>query len=104
MLALRYDAPGGRAGADLALTAAAGQDRVAAGPVPLARPGGFAVLDLTGYWRITREITLRAGIMNLADRSYFEWSDVRGRAADDPLLEQYRRPGRHGSISVTVAF
>ena len=103
VLALRYDAPGGRAGADLALTAATGQDRVADGPVPLARPGGFAVLDLTGYWRITRQVALRAGIMNLTDRSYFEWSDVRGRAADDPLLEQYRRPGRHGSVSVTVA-
>lgn len=104
VLALRYDAPGGRAGADLALTATAGQDRIADGPVPQARPGGFAVLDLTGYWRITPQLTLRAGLMNLADRSYFEWSDLRGRAAGDPLLEQYRRPGRHGSISVTAAF
>jgi hemoglobin/transferrin/lactoferrin receptor protein len=67
--------------------------------VPLARGPGFAVLDLTGYWRITRSVALRAGIMNLTDRSYFEWSDVRGRAANDPLLEQYRRPGRHGSVS-----
>jgi hemoglobin/transferrin/lactoferrin receptor protein len=104
VVALRYDAPGGRAGADLALTAAAGQDRVADGPVPLARPGGFAVLDLTGYWQASPQVTLRAGIMNLADRSYFEWSDLRGRAAEDPLLEQYRRPGRHGSVSITVAF
>jgi hemoglobin/transferrin/lactoferrin receptor protein len=104
VVALRYDAPGGRVGADLALTAATGQDRVADGPVPVARPGGFAVLDLTGYWRITAKVTVRAGIMNLTDRSYFEWSDVRGRAADDPLLEQYRRPGRHGSITITASF
>ncbi len=104
VLSLRYDAPGGRAGADLSLTAAAGQDRVPGGPVPLAEPGGFAVLDLAGYWRIGPQLTLRGAVLNLADRSYFEWTDVRGRAAGDPLLEQYRRPGRSVTLSLTLGF
>jgi hemoglobin/transferrin/lactoferrin receptor protein len=104
VLALRYGAPGGRAGAELALTAAAAQHRIPEAPVPPAQSKGFAVLDLTGYWQVTTGIVLRAGLMNLTDRSYFEWSDIRGRAAGDPLLEQYRRPGRHGSLSLTASF
>jgi hemoglobin/transferrin/lactoferrin receptor protein len=104
VLGLRYARPDGRAGAELAVTAASDQRRLPQGPVPLAASGGFAVLDLTGHWQLTPRILLRAGLMNLTDRAYFEWSDIRGRAVGDPLLEQYRRPGRHGSLTVTARF
>lgn len=103
-LALRYAPPAGKAGAELALTAAAAKDRVPDGPLPLARPGGFAVLDLYGWWRPWPQVTLRVRVTNVANRSYFEWSDVRGLAANDPLLQQYRRPGRNVSVAISATF
>ena len=45
-----------------------------------------------------------AGVFNLADASYFEWADVRGRLAGDPLLELYRRPGRNWRLAVSASW
>jgi hemoglobin/transferrin/lactoferrin receptor protein len=102
VLALRYANAAAHAGLELALTAVAAKHRVADGAIPLARSPGFATLDLTGHWRLSERVMLRIGLFNLADRSWYEWSDIRGRAANDPLLEQYRRPGRHFSVNAAV--
>ena len=69
-----------------------------------AQPSGFATIDLTGQWRISDRWRFNAGIFNLADRSYYEWADVRGRIPDDPLLELFQQPGRNLSVTLTATF
>ena len=52
--------------------------------------------DALRSWRVD------AGVFNLGDASYYEWADVRGRPASDPLLELYRRPGRNWRLALTA--
>lgn len=101
---LRYAAPSARWLAQLAVHATDGVDRVDQSRGPLYQPSGFVTIDLTGQWRITDRLRLNAGIFNLADRSYHEWADVRGRPPDDPLLELFQQSGRNLSVTLTAAF
>jgi hemoglobin/transferrin/lactoferrin receptor protein len=66
---------------------------------PLFKPPGYAVFDLYVTQRIGERTTLRAGFMNLTDRTWWNWSDVRGLAPEDPVLAALAQPGR----SLTVA-
>jgi hemoglobin/transferrin/lactoferrin receptor protein len=103
-IAFRYEAPSTRWQAQLAMTAVNRVDRVDESRGPLFRPGGYATLDLTGQWHLNDRLRLNAGIFNLADRSYHEWADVRGRASHDPLLELFQQPGRNASVTLTATF
>ncbi len=56
-------------------------------------PPGHAVVDLTGFFS-ARSLTLRFGVLNLTDTKHFAWWNVRGRPADDPVIDRYSSPGR----------
>lgn len=101
---LRYEQPAGRLGLEASARAAGSQGRVDDPRAVLFRPGGFLSVDLTARWTVTRSWRVNAGVFNLTDSSHFEWADVYGREASDPLLEYYRRPGRHWSVSLTAEF
>lgn len=45
------------------------------------RTPGFGILDLTGYYRLTDDLTINAGLYNLTDKKYWLWDDVRGYAS-----------------------
>lgn len=68
----------------------------------LFKPDGHAVLDLYLTQKIGARTTLRAGLHNLADRIYWNWSDVRGLAASDPLLPYLAQAGRSASLSLNM--
>lgn len=68
------------------------------------KPAGFAVFDLLMTQRLGDNVSLRAGIYNLADRTYWNWSDVRGFGPDDPILATLAQPGRNASLSVSIAW
>jgi hemoglobin/transferrin/lactoferrin receptor protein len=59
---------------------------------------------LTGRVRLTRGLVLRAGLLNLTDRTYFEWANVRGRLATDPLIDRYSSPGVSGLLSLSAGW
>lgn len=61
-------------------------------------------LDLSGQWRIRRDLRLTAGIFNLTDRKYWNWSDVRGLAANSTVLDAYTQPGRYLRVSLAADF
>jgi hemoglobin/transferrin/lactoferrin receptor protein len=103
-IGIRFEAPSQLWLAQLTLTAVGAADRVDDSRGPLFRPSGYATIDLTGQWRISDRVRLHAGVFNLADRSYYEWADVRGRRPDDPLLDLYHQPGRNASLTLTAAF
>lgn len=101
---LRYEETAGRLGLELSARGASSKRRVDDPRGALFRPGGFLSMDFTARWTATGTWRVNAGVFNLTDASHFEWVDVYGRDAGDPLLEFYRRPGRHWSMSLTAEF
>lgn len=102
VLGLRYEDPAERFRFGVFTTAVAGKRRVdTTRPDPL-RIDGFVSVDVTAGWTISDTWRVDAGVFNLNDASYYEWADVRGHAASDPLLELYRRPGRNWRLAVTA--
>ncbi len=65
-------------------------------------PAGYAIVDLFVMRRLGERSTLRAGIYNLADRTVWHWSEVRGVAPDDPVLPYLSLAGRSASVSFDV--
>lgn len=94
--------PNARWWAGLAVRAAAAQHRVDDSEAELFEPGGYLTLDLTGGYAPSESLAIRAGVFNLNDRRYWHWSSVRGRPADDPLVELLAAPGRYAAVSVAL--
>jgi hemoglobin/transferrin/lactoferrin receptor protein len=76
---------------------------------PPATTPQFAVpaattLDLSGQWRISKTLRLNAGISNLTNRKYWNWSDVRGLSSTAVNLDAYTQPGRAVNVSLVADF
>lgn len=70
---------------------------------------GYAVLDLTFGLDVTDNLRVKAGIFNLFDKEYIEYSDVAGQSKylmDNMGVPQsnYTQPGRYLSLSVNYSF
>lgn len=102
---LRYDAQSGNWGGQAIWTYSSqvDEDDVAA-PATAFRPGAVNILDLTAYWNVTDAATLRAGIFNVTDATYWWWSDARGLSNTSATRDAYTQPGRNFSISVAYRF
>lgn len=82
---LGYDAPSQVYGALLNWTLVKRKDRVddstffaPDGTSSQFKTPGFGILDLTAYYKLTKDLTLNAGLYNLTDKKYWLWDDVRG--------------------------
>lgn len=71
------------------------------------------VFDMFGYYKPTKNITLRAGVYNLFNRTYHTWDALRGINAhsttnavdrDGNGLQRFYAPGRNYSASVEIKF
>lgn len=91
VLGIRYVPPSGRWGAELSLRlvesyqGAPDEDQFA--------PAAYQVLDLVSHVSLVDDLTLRVGALNLTNARYFEWWNVRGRPASDPVIDRYSSPG-----------
>lgn len=110
---LSYDEAEGRFGGQFIVTYSAAKDETnvaqectnAFGAAsPCFVPGGFTLIDLTGYWRLTDDATLRVGVFNLTDEKYWWWSDARGLDISNTALDAYTQPGRTYSASLSYRF
>ena len=79
-------------------------DRVDESTGELFKPAGHAVFDLYLTQKVGNNVVVRAGLHNLADRTYWNWSDVRGLAPDDPILPYLAQAGRTASVSLHVVW
>jgi hemoglobin/transferrin/lactoferrin receptor protein len=70
----------------------------------LFKPSGYAVFDLFLTQQLGSRTTLRAGLHNLTDRSYWNWSDIRGLSPDDPIISYLAQAGRSASLSLNVTW
>jgi hemoglobin/transferrin/lactoferrin receptor protein len=74
----------------------------------LYRVPGFARFDITGYWRLSKNVRLDAGIFNLGDKRYWNYSSTRSLqpalAGDRQQIELSSAPGRTYAVSLNVDF
>ena len=70
----------------------------------LFKPPGHAVFDLYLTQKLGGNVVVRAGLQNLADRTYWNWTDVRGLAADNPILPYLAQAGRTASVSLNLVW
>lgn len=100
VLGLAFDAPNTRWGVELLTRLVAKKTRVDESAGPLFQPPEHGIVDLLGHYEINEHLTLRAGLFNVGDKTYWDWSDVGGLPEDDPLIDSYIRPGRYASLSL----
>lgn len=79
---------------------------VRAGSLQFSEVPAVATFDLSGQWRVQRDLRLNAGIYNLADRKYWLWSDLQGltTASATTQVDAYTQPGRYVKISLVKDF
>ncbi len=70
----------------------------------LFKPAGHAVFDLFLTQKLGNRAIVRAGLHNLTDRTYWNWSDVRGLSPTDPILPFLAQAGRSASLSLNVVW
>ncbi|MFO2462553.1 TonB-dependent hemoglobin/transferrin/lactoferrin family receptor [Pseudomonas sp. 15FMM2] len=73
---------------------------------PFKTPG-FGVVDLTGFYKVTDDLTVNGGLYNLTDKKYWNWDDVRsydgvGEAGvtSPASLDRLTQPGRHFALNL----
>lgn len=70
------------------------------------RTPGYGVVDLTAWWEPeqTKGLKITAGIYNVFDRTYWDYSSVRSTSATTATRELYSEPGRTFKVSLTQKF
>lgn len=97
IVGLEFAAPSNQWGGEALIRGVSSQTRVADdGFVPPA----YAVVDVTAWRRLGSRLTLRGGLLNLTDATYYEWPNIRGRTAGDPVIDRYSSPGISGIVSL----
>ena len=91
VIGLRYARPSGRWGQELSVRLV--ESAVGRHDPDWFEPDGYVVVDLVGFLSLAESLTLRFGLLNLTDAKYFEWWNVRGRQANDPVIDRYSSPG-----------
>ncbi|MFZ5935228.1 TonB-dependent receptor [Pseudomonas putida] len=71
------------------------------------RTPGYGVLDLSGFYKVTDDVTVNAGLYNLTDKNYWQWDSVRGydgqgeAGVTQPAnLDRLTMPGRNFAVNV----
>ena len=90
VIGVRYVRPTGRWGGELSVRLV---EAYAHGDAEQYAPEAHQVVDAVGFVSLAEALTLRLGLLNLTDARYFEWWNVRGRGADDPVIDRYSSPG-----------
>jgi len=103
-IGLRFEQGAWQLRADLLHAAAKASDRIrSTTPVAFA-PGGYTVLDLGARWQPLPDWTLIANLNNLANATYWRWSDVRGLANTSVVKDAYTAPGRNLQLTLRHDF
>ncbi|KEQ16451.1 TonB-dependent hemoglobin/transferrin/lactoferrin family receptor [Endozoicomonas numazuensis] len=111
VIGLGYDAPSENWGGELMWTLVAEKEKDDISQNDTAadetRPNGdqfatpgYGIVDMTTYYKPVKDVTLTAGIFNIADKKYWKWDDVRGLSSTYEGLNRYTQSGRNFSVSV----
>lgn len=62
-------------------------------------------MDLSAWWKLTRNARLTVAANNLFDKKYWLWSDIRQADARNPAgVDFYSQPGRNLAASFEYRF
>ncbi len=117
VLALGYDAPSGVWGSELTWTLVASKKKKDISNLDKEADlgstnatgnqfatSGYGLVDLSGYYKPRKDVTITAGLFNALDKKYRHWNDVRGLTENYAGLDRYTQPGRNFSVSVKWDF
>ncbi len=104
-----YEDPESRFGARLSGTWTASVDRVddTTNQGTFFRPPSWFALDLGLWWQPVETLSIHAGINNILDEKYWNWSSARrgnGHLGGSATTDRGTAPGRNFSISLTKTF
>jgi hemoglobin/transferrin/lactoferrin receptor protein len=79
---------------------------VKAGSTQFTGVPAATTLDITGQWRMRKDLRLTAGIVNATNVKYWLWSDVQGLTTANAITQAdaYTQPGRHINVSLVLEF
>lgn len=81
---------------------------LAASRIELYRVPGYARFDLSGYWRVSNNVRVTAGVYNLTDKKYWAYSNTRSlqpqSVQDRQQIELSSAPGRTYAVNLNVDF
>lgn len=110
---LAWDDPAQRGGASVSLVHVAAKQAKAdvIGGVSTARFAvpSATVIDLAAYWNVGRNAELTAGVYNVADKKYWDYTAARGLAAGTTAaavadIERMARPGRYAAVTFKLLY
>lgn len=101
IVGLNY-AQGAQWGSGLRVTAVDRKDRPQSATT--VKPGGYTVVDLSGWYQFSRSTFFQVGLRNLFDKKYVQWADVRNLTTSSAIVDAYSQPGRNFAVSVTHSF
>jgi hemoglobin/transferrin/lactoferrin receptor protein len=99
---LRWSSEDGRRSGRLQGTLTEAWSRLDESSGDLFQPPGNAVFDFYFSQKIGERTTARFGLLNLTDKTYWRWTDVRGLSPDDPTIPYLAQSGRSLSFSLNV--
>lgn len=67
-------------------------------------PPGWTTVDLTAWWKPLPALEIAAGVFNVADRKYWQWSDVRTLTNITAGFDRYTQPGRNAGVNARWDF
>lgn len=100
-LGLRFETDSGLWGMEAAVIAVQAKTRIDHSVDTLFAPPGYTRVDLYAWMEPRQGVRINAGLLNLGNRRYWDWSSVRGVLADDEGTGFYSRAGR--SFGATLA-
>jgi hemoglobin/transferrin/lactoferrin receptor protein len=106
-IGLKYSANGWSARMDVVHYAAKKRDDVDATELTTGQqflPPAATTLDLSAQWRIRKDLRLSMAVINVTDKKYWRWSDVRGLASNSPVIDAYTQPGRTFNATLVADF
>ncbi len=79
---------------------------VRAGSTQFTGVPAATTLDITGQWRLRKDLRLTAGVVNATNAKYWLWSDVQGLTTANAITQAdaYTQPGRHINLSLVMDF
>ena len=71
-------------------------------------PEGYALVDMIGYYKINPNLTLTAGVYNIFDAEYYQYSDVSSLDTNSRVFEaqrgRYAQPGTNFAVGLNWQF
>lgn len=61
---------------------------------------GYAIFDLSMDWKFHSHWSATAGVFNLGDKTWWQWTDIKSLENDHPAIPLLSQPGRYLSVTI----